>query len=707
MLLTFHCRKAAALVFLFAMLSLGAAEIKNIIFFLGHGLGTESLDQFLQRYPDSNLASLGAATLTDSSNIDGKASDWAAASSALACGQKTRNGLLALDHEARPLTSLARMLQEKGWKIGLLSNGTLNQHSGTAAFFARRQQSETLAILGDLCNSRFDLIACDKIEMPGDYTEARLNALIKRPKYQLANWAGLGQLNPKQKIFLLGSAKNEEGMEAGQALNLAELCAKAIELLQNPQGFLLIVENAKFAQFAQADKPEAREQELLLLDQALGWAMKLQKEKPAETLLLFSSDYDAAAPEKPVYSWLSAANAPKLAPGLKNSDAPKLLAQAAGIDKASFEAAAKQASLPLLTNKRAQDCIMPFSADTQSITLRYGLLEKARKPLVAKLYNAEGKEIASRTVDEQFGFISFEQLQPASKYAATLEIDAQTIKMPDLQTLPQPKGKKLFSFALLSDTHVSLFPDLSYGRLHASSRQIMQDIIADLNREKVPLILHPGDLCDASLPSELEACWQISSRFQGKFIVVPGNHDRFRGEFGSKWLEYYGEPAGLQEFQTVQILSLDTGNGRLGKAANLAAIKALDPKRPCIVISHYQMLPDLAQINDKDSAVHDRDKLQEYLDKLGNSKAVIYVGHKNKPCQVQLGKVTQINAPQTTQFVDAYLLVEVYEDGLLQSLRPASDAYTSERSRRLGGAGMARAENAFSIWNQFIPWPDN
>ncbi|MDY0177050.1 MAG: hypothetical protein RBT25_09200, partial [Lentisphaeria bacterium] len=77
MLLTFHCRKAAALVFLFAMLSLGAAEIKNIIFFLGHGLGTESLDQFLQRYPDSNLASLGAATLTDNSNIDGKASDWA------------------------------------------------------------------------------------------------------------------------------------------------------------------------------------------------------------------------------------------------------------------------------------------------------------------------------------------------------------------------------------------------------------------------------------------------------------------------------------------------------------------------------------------------------------------------------------------------------------------------------------------------------
>lgn len=389
----------------------------------------------------------------------------------------------------------------------------------------------------------------------------------------------------------------------------------------------------------------------------------------------------------------------------QNSDLPRLLAQLLPTAKIDFDRECRQAPLPLPRGRNHQDCLLPVSADDNTITLRYGLLKTPDKPLLARLLEENGTEVASQTGAGKFGFITFNNLRPATKYQAVFELNDEKTVFADLETLPMPPGEKLFTFALIADTHLSLSPDLPSGRLHGSSVTILERIVAELNQWKIPLMLHAGDVTDASTLEELAEVERILPMFQGKSICVPGNHDRLKGEFARRWIKHLGPTAGLTNFQGVQILTLDTADSRLGKQANLDAINALDLDKPAIIVSHFQLLPDPEQIKDKNAAISDRDKQQEALARLGRARAVIYVGHKNVPCQVKLGQVTQINAPQTTQFLDGYLLVDVYTSGVRHRFVPASTAYISERSRLCGGARMTRAQNNFKVWNSFLPWP--
>ncbi len=377
-----------------------------------------------------------------------------------------------------------------------------------------------------------------------------------------------------------------------------------------------------------------------------------------------------------------------------------------GLQKLDVAVEQGEEPLPPVRNAKAVDCFLPISADNHSLTLQYGWLQQPDSPIVFRLLDAGGNEIATQNSDTRFGRIAFSSLQPDRAYVIQIRRGEQETKRFSVRTLPLPGGEKQCRIAVLSDPHISLAADTPYGRLHASSVKIFRENLQELNRKQVSLLLLPGDLTDASKPEELQAIKEALKIFQGKIIAVPGNHDRLKGTFKEDWLQLFGPPAGLQLFRNLQILALDTADGRLGTPENLAAIAVLNPDLPAIIISHFQLQADPSQIADPHAAISDAEAQSPALKKLAACKAVLYVGHKNMPCLIRLGKVMQINAPQTTQFLDGYLIIDVYQSGLLQSFIPSNTAYWSERSRLCGGEGMKRARNAFEIWNRFLPWPD-
>jgi hypothetical protein len=156
-------------------------------------------------------------------------------------------------------------------------------------------------------------------------------------------------------------------------------------------------------------------------------------------------------------------------------------------------------------NAKAVDCLLPISADNHSLTLQYGWLQQPDKPIVFRLLDAGGNEIAAQQSDTRFGRIAFSSLQPDCAYVIQILRGEQEKKRFSVRTLPQPVGEKQCRIAVLSDPHISLAPDTAYGRLHASSVKILRENLQEINRKQVSLLLLPGDLTDASKPEELQA----------------------------------------------------------------------------------------------------------------------------------------------------------------------------------------------------------
>lgn len=143
------------------------------------------------------------------------------------------------------------------------------------------------------------------------------------------------------------------------------------------------------------------------------------------------------------------------------------------------------------------------------------------------------------------------------------------------------------------------------------------------------------------------------SFYHGALMTVPGNHDDRKAD-AAVWRLHFGSDAGLDRIDGVQFLRLNTADGRLNKPANIAAMEQLDINTPAVIFSHMQLVPD-DYLNDKEKVIRDSGEVQPWLEKIGRSKSIIYIGHKNVATHVKWGRAEQINIPQTTQFPPAGL----------------------------------------------------
>ncbi len=304
--------------------------------------------------------------------------------------------------------------------------------------------------------------------------------------------------------------------------------------------------------------------------------------------------------------------------------------------------------------------------------------------------------------------MKFTGLKPGSGYQLIVRQGEKEIVRQTFRTLPLPAGV-LLRGAVLADPHLTQGPDNPKMRLHSRSAAILRTVRTELEKEKTDLLLLPGDVTDRSRVSELKLFQKVFADAPFAFAAVPGNHDRLASrEFAAEWKKLFGEPAGYEERNGIQIVRLDTGNGLLNKPGNIEAVKRLDPAKPALIISHYQLVKD-DHITDPDAAVKDADRpeCRAMLKRIASARAIVPVGHKNLATMTEIdGRVPQINYPQTTQYPNGYLVFRLYPEGMLYSYVPASDEWSEEYSRRLHGSVTAREKHAFRCWNGFLKWPE-
>ena len=265
---------------------------KYVFLMIGDGMGPEFCKLYMSQYPDSNFSKFAQRIPTGTNNISGRTTDSAASGTALACGIKTYNTAIGVDKDKKPVTSLAKILKEKNWKIGIISSVGINDATPAAHYANQITRKERGKILTDMFASKFDFFGVSTILSQKEYKNKDINKNLKKNGYTVVKGKQLAALKPGRKSVVMSDT------HAGNKPRLADVTAKAAELLSaGGSNFFIMVEGGAIDHCNHRNDHTAALKEMIEFDAAIGEALKFAEKHPEETLIVVTADHDTGGPK--------------------------------------------------------------------------------------------------------------------------------------------------------------------------------------------------------------------------------------------------------------------------------------------------------------------------------------------------------------------------------------------------------------------------
>ena len=286
-------RSLLLLLAVFAVFSAFAGKpAKYVFLMIGDGMGPEFCRLYMSQYPNSNFSKFAAPIPTGTNNVHGKTTDSAASGTALACGFKTYNGAIATDKDGNPRSSLARRLQARDWKIGIISSVGINDATPGAHFGVRPSRKERSGILADMIASNYDFLGISIVLKAPEFKDGDLNKALKRAGYTAVKGDKLATLKPGNKNVVISDTHAR--LKADKKYpRLAEVTAKAAELLSaDNNSFFIMVEGGAIDHCNHRNDHAFALREMIEFDAAIGEALKFAEKHPEETLVIVTADHD-------------------------------------------------------------------------------------------------------------------------------------------------------------------------------------------------------------------------------------------------------------------------------------------------------------------------------------------------------------------------------------------------------------------------------
>ena len=296
------------LVFVVSVLACAAAFAavpKYVFVFIGDGMALPHrmvAEEFSIKTGGGRLAMntlpYQAGTTTKSANAI--ITDSAAAATAIACGEKTNNGMLGQLPDGTRIESSAAVAKKRGMKVGIMTTVSI-VHATPAGFYAHRpNRGQYYQIALDLIDSGYDYFAAAGVYDKYDdrkNPEYRGNVfeLARQAGYEIctnrAEWAALKPGGKSWSVF--GSHALPFSIDSDGSLpSIAEILAKGIEVLDNPDGFFIMCEGGKVDHSGHANDAATNLREVLALDNAVRVALDFQKKHADETLVIVTGDHE-------------------------------------------------------------------------------------------------------------------------------------------------------------------------------------------------------------------------------------------------------------------------------------------------------------------------------------------------------------------------------------------------------------------------------
>lgn len=300
---------------LFSVLSF--AQAKYIFYFIGDGMGTNQVlasemylaelegrigrkQLLLTQFPYSGQV----ATFSASNGI----TDSAAAGTCLATGTKTNNGTLGLSPQKDTLRTIAEILQQQGYGIGIMTTVAID-HATPAAFYAKVPDRHQYYEIGtQLAYTNFDFFGGAGFHQPVKQHGKKapnLYDLCEEQGYTFAHGYADAQnkMNANKLILTQTTDGIDRTKQAGSlpyaidrqedALTLRQIVSTAIPYLsQKHDRFFMMVEGGMIDYACHGQDGATAIGETLDMDAALEEAYRFYLDHPDETLIIVTADHE-------------------------------------------------------------------------------------------------------------------------------------------------------------------------------------------------------------------------------------------------------------------------------------------------------------------------------------------------------------------------------------------------------------------------------
>lgn len=286
-----------------------ATQPKYIFYFIGDGMGmgpvtaTEMYNRQVLANPDPiTMMQFPVAGVALTYSASSPVTDSAAAGTALSTGSKTKNGMLGMNADTVSVTSVARVLKDDGYGIGIATS-VAPDDATPGAFYAHVPHRSMYYEIGvQAANSGYDFLCgaglrgeTDKEGNPTDLLE-----IMKQNSVDVVRGKEEFEQSTSEKIFLLnyeGTSSNDIGYTIDSLEHTITLpyitraCLSHLEKV-SPDAFFMMVEGGNIDHALHANDGGAAIKEILNFNEAIAVAVDFYNAHPLETLIVVTADHD-------------------------------------------------------------------------------------------------------------------------------------------------------------------------------------------------------------------------------------------------------------------------------------------------------------------------------------------------------------------------------------------------------------------------------
>ncbi len=307
-------RIALAISLFLLSLSLLAQTPKYVFFFIGDGMGANSV-QLTEMYLASIQGKLGieplcfsqfpVATMATHYSASSNVTDSAASGTALATGVKTKNGRLGIDPDGNPVRNMAEMAKAKGQKVGIVTTTGIN-HATPGAFEAHQMdRGMYYEIAQDMIANGFDFYGGAAL-----YHENNRPGNPLRPQFEAAGYTicnpqefQVGWKDMKKVLMLPGEGQyvsysidtvNDTPEHQQDHVTFKQLVESAVTFLMkdNKKGFFLMAEGSEIDHANHSHDAATCIHEVIDFDEGIKVAYEFYKKYPKQTLIVVTADHE-------------------------------------------------------------------------------------------------------------------------------------------------------------------------------------------------------------------------------------------------------------------------------------------------------------------------------------------------------------------------------------------------------------------------------
>jgi alkaline phosphatase len=316
-----HTMKKYSFLFLFLWMvclwGYAQEKPKYVFYFIGDGMGVNQVlgTEMYQAELQGNIGVVPMqfslfphVTMATTFSATNGVTDSAASGTALATGNKTKNGAIGVMKDlTTPVNSVAVWAKEAGMKVGIATSVSVD-HATPSAFYAHQGSRNSYYNIGlDLYTTGFDFYAGSDFLEPykkNDKEAKNLYELAPDNGYVIARGYKdyLKKSKKTDKIILL---QPEEDSKIDRSaipyaidrkkgnLTLQEITRAGINFLtkNNDNGFFLMVEGGKIDWACHANDGATAFQEVIDFDNAVKVAYEFYSQHPDETLIVITADH--------------------------------------------------------------------------------------------------------------------------------------------------------------------------------------------------------------------------------------------------------------------------------------------------------------------------------------------------------------------------------------------------------------------------------